>query len=94
MRQRYVVELSAAERSYLQDLIAASTAPARKLDGEQEAHQIALVCGAPPAGYADWSPRLLADSLVELEFVERISHQMVGRVLKEAKSNRIANDSG
>ena len=26
----------------------------RKLDGEQEAHLIALVCSAPPAGYARW----------------------------------------
>jgi len=157
MRQKYVVELSAEERSYLQGLIAAGTAPARKLararmllksdqgadgpgwvdarvadavessqptvarvrqqyvaegleatlnrrapkrvyqrklDGEQEAHLIALACGAPPAGYADWSLRLLADQLVELEIVERISHQTVGRVLKKTNSNRIASNSG
>lgn len=157
MRQKYVVELSAAERSYLQGLIAAGTAPARKLararmllksdqglegpgwvdvrvadavetsqptvarvrqeyveegleatlnrrapnrvyqrklDGAQEAQLIALVCGAPPAGHADWSLRLLANQLVELEIVESVSHQTVGRVLKKTNSSPIGKSSG
>ncbi len=58
---------------------------ARKLDGQQEAHLIALVCGAPPAGYEQWSLRLLAERFVRLEQVplESISHETVRRVSKK-----------
>jgi transposase len=55
----------------------------RKLDGDQEAHLIALTCGEPPAGHVRWSMRLLAAKLVELEVVEAISHQTVRRTLKK-----------
>lgn len=61
----------------------------RKLDGEQEAQLIALACSEPPEGQARWSLRLLADKLVELEIVEDISHQTVGRTLKKTNSNLI-----
>lgn len=146
MRKKYVVRLSDDDRTYLRQLIAAGTAPARKLtharillktdqgshgpgwvdqliadavevsqptvsrvrkqfvqegleaalnrrppqreyyrklDGEQEAHLIALACGAPPAGRATWSLRLLADKLVELEIVDTVSYQTVRRTLKK-----------
>ncbi len=36
------------------------------VDGDMEAHLIALACGEPPEGFARWSLRLLADKLVEL----------------------------
>jgi transposase len=55
----------------------------RKLDGEQEAHLIALACSQPPTGHARWSLRLLADRLVALEVVENVSYQSVRRVLKK-----------
>jgi len=55
----------------------------RKLDGEQEAHLIALACGEPPTGYARWSLRLLADKAVELEIADEVSYQTVGRILKK-----------
>ncbi len=60
----------------------------RKLDGEQEAHLIALACGEPPEGQARWSLRLLADKLVELEVVEDVSYQTVRRTLKKTPSSR------
>jgi hypothetical protein len=60
----------------------------RTLDGEQEARLIAVACSEPPAGYAAWSLRLLADQLVELELVESSSHQTVGRVLNKTTSSR------
>jgi DNA-binding transcriptional ArsR family regulator len=60
----------------------------RKLDGEQEAHLVALTCGEPPAGYARWSLRLLATKLVELEVVEAISRQTIRRTLKKTSSSR------
>jgi transposase len=59
----------------------------RKLDGEQEARLLALACSEPPEGRACWSLRLLADRLVELEVVEEISYQTVGRVLKKTNSS-------
>ncbi len=55
----------------------------RKLDGEQEAHLIALLCGQAPEGYERWSLRLVADKLVELELVESVSHETVRQVLKK-----------
>ena len=59
----------------------------RKLDGEQEAHLVALACGEPPDGQAHWTLRLLADKLVELEIVEAISYQTVRRTLKKTSSS-------
>jgi hypothetical protein len=60
---------------------------ARRLDGAQEARLIALCCSDPPAGTARWSLRLLADTLVELEVVEAISHETVRRTLKKTNSS-------
>ncbi|CAA9349405.1 MAG: Transposase [uncultured Gemmatimonadaceae bacterium] len=56
---------------------------ARKLDGEQEAHLVALTCGTPPEGHARWSLRLLADELVRLDVVDTISHETVRQTLQQ-----------
>lgn len=55
----------------------------RKADGDFEAHLIALSCGKPPRGHARWSLRLLADKMVELEYVDAVSYETVRRVLKK-----------
>ena len=55
----------------------------RKADGDFEAHLIALSCSEAPAGFSRWSLRLLADKMVELEYVESISHETVRRTLKK-----------
>ena len=60
-----------------------SLRPAKKLDGEQEAKVIALRLGAAPAGYANWSLRLLAEHVVELEIVDSISYETIRRTLKK-----------
>jgi len=57
----------------------------RKLDGEQEAHLIALACSKPPKGHKRWTLRLLADKMVVLEYVESVSHETVRQVLKQDK---------
>jgi len=44
---------------------------------------IQLCCSEPPAGYAKWSLRLLADKMVELKYVESISYVTVGETLKK-----------
>lgn len=55
----------------------------KKLDGDAEAHLITLACSETPEGYTRWSLRLLADRMVELGYVESISHEAVRRVLKK-----------
>lgn len=55
----------------------------RKLDGEAEAHLIALACSEPPQGRSEWSLRLLADRLVELSVVDSVSHMTISRTLKK-----------
>jgi hypothetical protein len=57
----------------------------RKVDGDLEAHLIALSCSEPPEGFSRWSLRLLADKVVELGYVEDISHETVRRALKKNK---------
>ncbi len=55
----------------------------RKLDGEAEAHLIALSCSPPPTGRRLWTFKLLAGRMVELRFVDGISYETVRRVLKK-----------
>lgn len=55
----------------------------RKTDGDVEAKLISLCCSDPPKGFAKWSLRLLADKMVELKYVESISHVAVRTVLKK-----------
>ena len=55
----------------------------RKLDGDGEAHLVALACQKPPEGRSRWTLQLLADRMVELKYVEEISYQTVRRTLKK-----------
>lgn len=66
------LEKQKAKRQYL-----------KKADGDFEAHLIALSCGKPPQGHVRWSLRLLADKMVELEYVDAVSYETVRRVLKK-----------
>ncbi len=59
-----------------------------KADGDFEAHLVALSCSEPPAGYSQWSLRLLADRAVELNYIDSVSHETVRQVLKKTKLNR------
>jgi hypothetical protein len=62
-----------------------SPASARKriFDGESEAKLIALTCSAPPEGRARWTLRLLEETVVELNIVDRVSDNTIGRTLKK-----------
>jgi hypothetical protein len=53
------------------------------LTGEQEARIIATRLGPPPKGFANWSLRLLARKVVELEIVDSVSYETVRRTLKK-----------
>jgi len=57
----------------------------KKADGDFEAHLVALSCSDPPEGFSRWSLRLLADKVVELNYIDRISHETIRRVLKKTK---------
>ncbi len=59
----------------------------KKVDGDFEAHLIALSCSDPPEGYARWSLRLLADKVVELNYIDSTSHETIRQVLKKTKLN-------
>ena len=61
----------------------------RKIEGEEEAHLIALACSEPPEGRKRWSLRLLADKMVELGHVEEVSYGTVRRALKKTSSSLI-----
>lgn len=59
----------------------------RKIDGDTEAKLVTLCCSEPPPGFAKWSLRLLADKMIELKYVESISHVAVRSVLKKTNLN-------
>jgi len=57
----------------------------KKADGDFEAHLIALSCSDPPEGFARWSLRLLADKVIELEYIDNVSHETIRQVLKKTR---------
>ena len=59
----------------------------KKVDGDIEAHLVALCCEDAPAGYSKWSLRMLADKMVELKYIDSISHETVRQVLKKTSLN-------
>lgn len=81
LRQRFV------ESSFETALYGKKREPiaAKVLDGRVEAKRIALRCSNPPAGHQQWSLRLLAESMVSLEYVEHISHESVRQLLKKTR---------
>ena len=54
-----------------------------KIDGDVEAKLVKLCCSEPPPGFAKWSLRLLADKMVELQYIDSISYVSIGNVLKK-----------
>jgi hypothetical protein len=56
-----------------------------KFDGRVEAQLVALRCSQLEAGESGWALRLLADKMVELCYVESISHESVRTILKKTK---------
>lgn len=58
------------------------------LDGEAEAHLIAIACSAPPEGREHWTLRLLQNELVKRKYVVKVSHETVRTALKKTNSSR------
>lgn len=55
----------------------------KKIDGDVEAKLVQLCCSEPPKGFSKWSLRLLADKMVELDYVSDISHVAIHNTLKK-----------
>lgn len=70
----------------------------KTIDGDFEAHLIALSCNEPPEGFSRWSLRLLADKVGELNYIDKISHESIRRVLKKRTqalaTQRMGNTTG
>ena len=54
-----------------------------KLTGEVEAKLTMLACSEPPKGHARWTLRLLANQMVELGYVDDVSHVTVREGFQE-----------
>jgi hypothetical protein len=74
-----------------------ATRKAPVIDGEGEAHLIALVCGAPPKGHQQWTLRLLTNRYIEAGYTDRVSYETIRQVLKkrtEALAEKDVGDPG
>ena len=70
--------------------------PRRKriIQGEEEAYLVALACTKAPEGRCRWTLRLLADKMIELKYVETISHMTIRDTLKKTKLSLGKKKSG
>ncbi len=66
----------------------------RLLEGEAEAHLIALTCSEPPEDREHWTMQLLADRMVKLGYVEHLSDETVRKTLKKTRSSRGSSRNG
>lgn len=53
------------------------------IDGEKEAYLIALACSETPTGKGNWTLQMLADKMVELNYVEKVSTETIRQSLKK-----------
>jgi transposase len=65
-----------------------------KFKGKPAAKITAIACSAPPNGQRRWTPRLLADHVVELDLVESISHQSISNILKKTNLSLTSRNNG
>ena len=92
-----IITVERVRRRFVEEGLASALSPyrggkriyARKLDGEQEAHLIALACSPPPEANGRWTLRLLAQRMVELQYVDAVSYETVRQTLKKTRSGRI-----
>lgn len=66
----------------------------RKMDGEQQAHLVALTCSEPPEGQVRWTLNLLKDEMIKLEYIDSVSVCTIGRELKKTNLNLGSRKNG
>jgi hypothetical protein len=59
-----------------------------KIKGDIEQELVRIACGDPPEGRCHWTLQLLADELVALRLVEKVSHETVRQALQKTTSSR------
>lgn len=57
--------------------------PPKIIDGEKEAYLIAIACSEPPTGQGKWTLQMLADKMIELQYVKKVSRETVRKTLKK-----------
>ena len=70
------------------------TGQKRKLDDRAEAHLVAIACSDPPEGHAHWTLKMLAERMVELDYVDSVVRETVRQSSKKTNSNRGRRRSG
>jgi len=60
-----------------------SRSRSKKIDGEKEAYLIALACSSPPEGRTRWTLQLLADKMVELNYLDSVTNETIRKTLKK-----------
>lgn len=58
------------------------------LDGEAEAHLIAIACSEAPQGRERWTLRMLQDEMIKRKYVDEVSHETVRTALKKTNLSR------
>jgi transposase len=66
----------------------------RTITGDEEAHLIALCCSKAPEGHQTWTLRLLAETMVKVDIIDVVSHEIVRRTLKKMNFNRGKSRNG
>ena len=66
----------------------------RRLDERAEAHLVAIACSDPPEGHTHWTLKMLAERMVELDYVDSVARETVRQSLKKTNSNRGRRKSG
>jgi putative transposase len=81
VRQKYMKQ----EHAHILDVLHEAPRSGRplKIDSRVEAHVTMLACSDPPEGYGRWTLHMIADKLVQLTVIDRISHESVRRTLKK-----------
>ncbi len=64
------------------------------IDGEKEAYLIAITCSETPTGKSHWTLKMLADKMVELNYVEQVSIETIRQTLKKTNLNLGSTNPG
>ena len=66
----------------------------KKVDGDLEARIVQICCSEPPTGFSKWSLRLISEKVVELQYIDSLSHVTIGKVLKKTNLSHGKSKAG
>jgi transposase len=91
IRKRMVLE---GEAPAIERKVRATPPIPPKLDGQAEAHLVAICCSPPPAGRTRWTMQLLADELKQRRIVTYICAETVRKTLKKTNCSPGVRSAG